>query len=74
MFKKLDFNLDEIYELAYFLKKHFPEAKIKIKIKKEIIEIHFLTPTDLYKLEEIKLSFQKKYPYFKILYYFHQKI
>ncbi len=73
MFKKLDFNLNEIYELAYFLKKHFPESKIKIKIKKEIIEIHFLNPIDLYKLEEIKLDFQRKYPHFKIL-YFPQKI
>jgi hypothetical protein len=73
MFKKLDFNLNEIYELAYLLKKHFPEAKIKIKLKNEVIEVHFLNPVDLYKLEEIKLDFQRKFSNFKIL-YFHQKI
>jgi len=73
MFKRLDFKLKEVYEIAHFLKTCFPEAKIKIKTKNNFIEIYFLTLVDLYKLEEIKLHLQKNLPHLKIT-YFHQKI
>lgn len=69
MLKKIDFKIPTIFKIANFLKKNFPYAKIQIKKKNNYLEIYFLSPVDLYKVEEFK-AFLKQQKFLSFQIYF----